>query len=168
MNALLYRVAAVIIAVCGSLSARAQTSDSNIPAAVSSAFTAKYPSATLKKWRIKHGMYTAKATVNKKTYVVNFDAAGNWISSASKLNWPWHLPAEVKAGFKRSKYHNWNMYTVMKVEKPSGEYYRFIVDDRNHRVDIEHQNLFTERRAVEVKTTGELTIDGSEIKSASL
>ncbi|HTE01183.1 MAG TPA: PepSY-like domain-containing protein [Mucilaginibacter sp.] len=143
-------------------------STNDVPSIVSTAFATKYPKAEVKKWNVVNHEYIAKAKEGRHKYNATFDQKGNWIMTATKINWPWKLPAVVKASFKKCKYKNWNMYSVKLIDKPTGQFYQILVDDRNHPVDIFHQNLVTENRLVEIKSNGELVKERGTDENAAL
>jgi len=157
MKSYIYRIAVLLITVGHSFYVQAQDLKKNVPAVVEQSLKTKYPTAHVRNWQVKDGTYCVRASIQGHTYLVSFNQAGQWLSSATKVNWPWHLPAAVKDGFEHSKYGNWNIYSVKKLYKPEGEYYQITVDDRNQPVDIDHQNLVTERRAVDVTAAGKVT-----------
>ena len=133
----------------------AQGNTTGVPSTVIKAFTAKYPKAEVKNWNALNNEYTARAKENGHGYYATFDQNGKWIKTTTKVNWPWHLPLVIKTAFKKSKYGSWNIYTVRIVEEPTGQLYQLIVDDRNHPVDMFHDNLVTENRVVDFKSNGE-------------
>ena len=133
----------------------AQSIYKNIPPVVITTFTVKYPGADVKNWSTGSNEYTAKAIKDGHKYYATFDQNGQWIMTTKKVNWPWHLPSEVKTAFRKSEYGSWNIYTVKIVEKPSGQFYQITVNDSNHPVDIFHDNLFTQNRVIEFKSNGE-------------
>jgi len=137
----------------------AQSIYKNIPPNVITAFTAKYPGAAVKGWDAANNVYTAKATESGHKYFASFDQNGKWLMTTTKVNWPWHLPTVIKTAFKKSKYGQWNIYTVKIVEKPSGQFYQIAVDDRNHPIDALHNSEATENRLVEFKADGEFIKD---------
>ena len=133
----------------------AQSIYKNIPPVVITTFTVKYPGAEVKNWRMSSNEYTAKASEQGHKYYATFDQNGAWVMTTKKLNWPWHLPPVIKTAFEKSRYGSWNIYTVNLLEKPSGEFYRITVNDRNHPVDIFHDDLFIQNRVIEIKSNGE-------------
>jgi hypothetical protein len=134
----------------------AQSIYKNIPPVVIKTFTGKYQGAVVKNWSTANNWYTVKATEGAHKYYATFDQSGKWIMTTEKVNWPWHLPPVIKTAFNNSQYGAWNIYTVKIVEKPSGQFYQLTVDDRNHPVDMFHDNLFTQNRVIEFKSDGEV------------
>lgn len=129
--------------------------DRNIPETVIKAFAARYPKAEVKSWTVGNNGYTAKAKEGGHKYFATFDKNAGWIGTTTKVNWPWNLPPAIKIAFKKSKYGAWNIYTVNILESASGRFYQIVVDDRNHPVDIFHQELVNERRLLEFRSNGE-------------
>jgi hypothetical protein len=125
-----------------------------IPESVRLALTAKYPVAEVKKWSVVQNEYVAKTKQNGHRHFVYFNQNGNWIKTETKLSWPWHIPKPVKDSYNKCIYKNWNIYGVKIIDTPTGQYYRILVDDRNHPVDIMHQSVFTRERSVVFKADG--------------
>ena len=146
----------------------AQSISTNVPAAVTNAFIAKYPDAEIKHWNMLNSLYIAKVSAKNHNYTVAFNPNGDWVSTTEKINWPWNLPAVIKSALNKSKYKNWNIYNVKIVEKPSGQFYQVLVNDRNHPIDIYHQDLVTEQRIIEIKADGELIKEFAPADNASL
>jgi len=156
-----YAVTIIVAVISCSYQLNAQNPDSLlIPESVRTAIAKKYPGAEVKKWRVIPNGYTAKTKKNGQKYSVTFDHDANWISTESKLNWPWHMPIAVKNAYKKSNYSNWNIYQIRIVDSPAGLVYRIFVDDRNHPVDIFHQGQTIRNRTLTVKPDGKVIDDG--------
>jgi len=137
----------------------AQSNNKNeIPATVQAAFTAKYPNAQVKDWDVANDQFTAKAKEASHKYFATFDKNGNWVNTVTKYNWPGHLSPPVKAAFKKSEYSSWHIYGINIVQSPAGQVYQVMVDDANHKINSNHQELFT------VNHTIEYTQDGNQVK----
>lgn len=142
--------------------------NTSVPEMVAASFAKKYPAAEVKKWNSSNNKFTAVAKEHGHKCLVTFDQKGNWLNTTTKVNWPWKLPQVVKAAFKKSEYKNWNMYSVRIIDKPTGQFYQILVDDRNHPVDIFHQNLVTEKRKVEIKSNGDIVNQTEDTENVSL
>jgi hypothetical protein len=96
-----------------SVSARA-----NIPAKITDAFHARYPSAINVEW--KHMMGNYKAIFNLGDYQLEsqFDKNGNWIKSKKRLGQTL-LPASVKNSIQLSKYNQWKIKSAYEEYLPN-------------------------------------------------
>jgi len=151
-------ISAILLMAVASTRTNAQSNDTKaIPQTVVSAFSSKYPGVEIKKWKTENNRYTAKATIDNHKCFASFDANGNWLNTRSRIAWPWKLPKTVKEAYRKTKYSNWHIYTVMKVEKPLGESYVLMVDDGNLQIDATHQSVLTNDKLLEFKFDGTLT-----------
>jgi hypothetical protein len=122
-----------------------------IPAEVTNAFQEKYPEAKSVEWRDKLSSFTASFQLDSTTYVAQFSNKGEWENTEEAID-DSELPEEVKAGFDKSKYTDWNMSRVTKIELPG--------DEINYRIevakgDIKKRNLYfnSEGRMLKDKLT---------------
>jgi hypothetical protein len=84
-----------------------------IPASATETLKEKYPSAEKVQWKDQISHFTAKFVLDSKDYEAHFDNDGNWKESLVKIDED-ELPSEVKDGISKSKYSDW---TIDKVEK---------------------------------------------------
>jgi len=140
----------------------------NVPANVTAAITAKYPKADVKSWQLTNGAYTAKVKEGGNKYFVTFDKNGAWVYTVSKHNWPGALSPVVKKAFNKSNYGAWHIYGVNIVDSPKGQIYQVMIDDSNHRVNARHNEIFTDNRMVEFKSTGEFVGEKDVVDTAML
>jgi|GEM_PF-1000824 len=143
----------ILIVVASEIKAQAMSS-TRVPEAVVASFNKKYPGSKIKRWKTKENKFIAKAEINDHTSSVAFDKNGEWVSTISRITWTRQLPPVVYNAYKKSKYNALNVYYIARIEKPSGEYYRIIVDDRNSRADSNHQPLFKTDKLLEFKADG--------------
>lgn len=150
--------AALILLLLSSVLTRAQSSNSkSIPQNIIAAFNTKYPKAAIKKWKAESGKYTIKAMIGKKQCFVQFDTTGTWISTVTKITWPWKLPKAVNSSYNKTKYWTWHISKMMRVEKPSGIYYEVIVDNGNQMTDASHQSVVLTNKLLQFKADGTLS-----------
>ena len=122
-----------------------------IPAEVTNAFQEKYPEAKSVEWRDKLSSFTASFHLDSTTYVAQFSNKGEWENTEEAIDES-ELPEEVNAGFEKSKYADWNMSRVTKIELPGDEFqYRVEVA----KGDIKKRNLYfnSEGRLLKDKLT---------------
>jgi hypothetical protein len=84
-----------------------------IPSSATETLKEKYPGAENVQWKDQITHFTAKFELKSKDYEAHFDNDGNWKESLVKIDES-ELPAEVKDGLEKSKYADW---TIDKVEK---------------------------------------------------
>ncbi|HTK22371.1 MAG TPA: PepSY-like domain-containing protein [Mucilaginibacter sp.] len=144
-----------------------QAKSSNvIPDAVTSGFNKKYPNAKVRRWKTEENKYVAKTEINGHRCSVAFEKNGNWVNTITRIRWTHQLPSNVYEAYKKSKYNSWDVYSLAKVEKQSGDYYRVIVDDRNAKVSSDRQPLFITEKLLEFKANGTL-IQVTDISDSS-
>jgi len=131
-------------------------SKNNIPAAVVTAFTAKYPNAAIKKWNVNNDGFTARAIDGHQKFYASFNQNGEWLNTTSSISWSWNLPSEVRAALKSSKYAAWRVDGIKKVESPSAGVYQVCVDNADLQPDGAHALVFTENKVVTFKPSGEI------------
>jgi len=149
-------LAIVAMVFCTSLIFAQSNNTTEVPAAVQSAFAAKYPNAQVKNWEATNNRFTAKAKEAGHKYFATFDKNGNWVNTITKYNWPGHMSPNVKQAFKKSEYGSWHIYGINIVESPAGQVYQVMVDDANHKINANHQELFTVNHTIEFKQDGNL------------
>jgi hypothetical protein len=89
-----------------------------IPAEVTSSFTAKYPQATEVEWRDKLTGFTASFNIDGTDYAATFSNKGEWENTEQGFDQQ-HLPKAVQDGFEKSKYADWDVNQVTKIEMPN-------------------------------------------------
>jgi hypothetical protein len=108
-----------------------------IPATVTDAFREKYPNATGVEWRDKVSAFTAVFTEDGVNYEARYNSKGNWLSTENELTRE-ELPEAITEGFEKSKYADWNIEKVHKVQLPNDVVqYRVMVG----KTDLQKKNL---------------------------
>ena len=97
-----------------------------IPAEVTDAFKAKYAEASGVTWRDKLSSFQAEFKVGEKEMRSVFSSKGDWLRTETKFDYV-SLPAEVKDGFKKSKYADLSVLEVNRVEEADQINYKVIV-----------------------------------------
>jgi hypothetical protein len=122
-----------------------------IPAEVTNAFTAKYPNATSVEWRDKLSSFTASFQLDSQTFIAQFSNKGEWENTEEAIDEE-ELPDAVKAGFDKSKYTEWNMGQITRIELP-GDQLQYRVEVAKG--DIKKRNLYfnSEGRLLKDKLT---------------
>lgn len=119
-----------------------------IPAVVTDAFKAKYATASSVEWKDRLTAFEANFKSGEKAMKASFTSKGEWIKTETNFNYS-SLPAEVKDGFKKSKYADLTVTGVTQVEeKEKGVLYKIAV----------RKNEYTKKSLVFSKT-GQLISD---------
>ncbi|MCW3081769.1 PepSY-like domain-containing protein [Segetibacter sp.] len=119
-----------------------------IPAVVTDAFKAKYATASGVEWKDRLTAFEANFKSGEKDMKASFTSKGEWIKTESDFTYN-SLPAEVKDGFKKSKYADLTVTGVTQVEeKEKGVLYKIAVK----------KNEYTKKNLVFSKT-GQLVSD---------
>lgn len=137
----------------------AQNSNNTIPTAVSTAFTAKYPKATIKTWRTDKTGFVAKASEGNQKFYAAFDQNGNWVNTVSKISWSWNLPAEVRASLKSGKFAAWRIDGIKKIETPLKNFYEVCVDNSYLQPDADHALAFTDNKVLDFNSNGQVVAE---------
>jgi hypothetical protein len=109
-----------------------------IPAEVTSSFTEKYPQAELVEWRDKLTGFTASFSVDSIDYLASFSNKGEWESTEIGIEQS-DLPEVVQDGFEKSKYADWTVNEIRKIELPDDVLQYTIQVERS---DINKRNLY--------------------------
>ena len=98
-----------------------------VPAEVTDAFKAKYTNADHVSWKDKFSSFQADFKVGENAMKSLFNSKGEWLKTETKFGFE-NLPADVKDGFKKSKYADMVVSDIMQVEeKEKGPEYRMVV-----------------------------------------
>jgi Putative beta-lactamase-inhibitor-like, PepSY-like len=89
-----------------------------IPADVTDAFAARYPHAERVSWKDELTNFEAQFTLNGYEMSADFSGKGEWQNSEKKIKFE-DLPAEVKDGFAKCKYSDWEKISFTEIEKNS-------------------------------------------------
>lgn len=109
-----------------------------IPAEVTDAFAARYPHATKVEWKDKLQYFEASFQLNGSGISADFSSKGEWQGSERFLNFD-QLPAEVKDGFLKSKYTDWDKKSVIEVQE-LGKPLQYKINV--YKTDLQKKNLF--------------------------
>lgn len=122
------QVLTVFIALLLTLTTTAQFR--NIPAAVTTAFQQKYPSAQNVSWEDRVSNFQAKFVQDNVMYEARFDKNGSWVETEKNMKFD-ELPGAVKSAFRSSKFRDYTIRTVAHIERSNGtkEYRLFIRDN---------------------------------------
>ena len=108
-----------------------------IPSEVTEAFKEKYPSATHVEWRDKLKHFSASFELNDEKMEARFDSDGEWLNTEQQIEED-DLPEEVTEGFDKSKYAEWTIDKVYKIELPENIFQYRVQVQKN---DVQKKNL---------------------------
>jgi hypothetical protein len=108
-----------------------------IPAGVTESFKQKYSTATNVEWKDRITSYVATFEQDGKKHDAYFDDDGTWKQTETEIDQS-ELPAAVNDGFQKSKYTDWSIDKVERIEKPDSS-----IEYRIHikKGDIRKKNL---------------------------
>jgi hypothetical protein len=89
-----------------------------IPAVVTEAFKARYPHAEKVAWKDEMTSFEAQFTLNGFVMTADFNSKGEWQNSEKKIQFS-DLPSAVNDGFKKSKYADWKIASIVEIDKNS-------------------------------------------------
>jgi len=126
-----------------------------VPQNISVAFSAKYPNATVKKWKHSNSNYSAEFSVDNKKSIAYYSAGGNWERTETKIKWTWNLPSAVHQTLEKNGYLRFYIMDMKKVETSNGVTYVVHYNDGNT-LDSDHHDAFTQYFLLHISETGEL------------
>ena len=92
-----------------------------IPSEVTEAFKEKYPNATNVEWRDKLSNFSAIFESDNVQYEARFNSKGEWQLTENEIEES-DLPEVVKEGFDKSKYADWEIGAIHKIELADGSF----------------------------------------------
>lgn len=87
-----------------------------IPSSVTESFKSKYASASNVEWKDRVTSYSAIYELDGKKHEAYFDDDGSWKYTETIIEES-DLPSAVNDGFQKSKYSEWNIERVERIEK---------------------------------------------------
>jgi len=118
-----------------------------LPAEVTEAFKDKYPETKNVEWKDKIGSFLVSFEMENVKYEAKFSSKGEWLQTEKQLE-PEELPSEVKDGYEKSKFSNWELKYLAEIENKEGNLqYRLQVKKNN----LEKKNLFFDKEGRLIK-----------------
>ena len=108
-----------------------------IPSEVTEAFKEKYPNATHVEWHDKLSNFSAVFESENINYVARFNSKGEWQLTENEIEES-DLPELVRDGFDKSKYAEWEIGMIHKIELADGSFQYRIEAIKN---DVVKKNL---------------------------
>jgi len=108
-----------------------------IPSEVTEAFRDKYPNATNVEWRDKLSNFSAAFESESVHCQARFNTKGEWQLTEYEIEES-DLPEVVKDGFDKSKYADWEIKLIHKIELADGSFQYRIEAEKS---DVRKKNL---------------------------
>ena len=109
-----------------------------IPSEVTEAFKQKYPAATNVEWRDKLSNFSAVFESDDVHYEARFNSKGEWQLTENEIEES-DLPEAVKDGYDKSKYADWEIGKVHKIELSDGSFQYRVEAVKS---DVRKKNLY--------------------------
>ena len=109
-----------------------------IPSEVTETFKQKYPEATNVEWRDKLSNFSAVFESENVQYEARFNSKGEWQLTENEIEES-DLPEAVKDGYDKSKYADWEIGKVDKIELSDGSFQYRVEAIKN---DVRKKNLY--------------------------
>jgi hypothetical protein len=109
-----------------------------IPSEVTEAFKEKYPDATNVEWRDKLSSFSAVFESDNQRYEARFNSKGEWQLTENEIE-EGDLPEIVKEGYDKSKYADWELGRIDKIELADGTIQYRMEAIKN---DVRKKNLY--------------------------
>jgi hypothetical protein len=123
-----------------------------IPSEVTDAFSEKYPQAKGVEWKDKLSAFSAGFNLDDKHYLASFSNKGEWQNTEQDIEES-ELPAVIKDSYGKTKYADWKINKVTKIELPDNVL--------QYRVEIGSGDI--KKRRLLFNTDGRLLKDGLTI-----
>lgn len=89
-----------------------------IPAPVTTAFAAQFPGTHVKKWEERKEGYWATFRLHGRKCEAGYSPSGAWEATEMKVKLTRDLPAVVRAAWENSRYRDWLIFGIKKIESP--------------------------------------------------
>jgi hypothetical protein len=109
-----------------------------IPSEVTEAFKQKYPAASNVEWRDKLSNFSAVFESDNVQYEARFNSKGEWQLTENEIDES-DLPEAVRDGYDKSKYADWEIGKVHKIELSDGSFQYRVEAVKN---DVRKKNLY--------------------------
>jgi hypothetical protein len=121
----------LIAAAMGLLSynTMAQKATDQIPQRVLVDFSAKYPQAQLKNWKVQNNEYVASFVLDKRDYTAKYAKDENWLSTTREVRHMSSLPPDIRASLKNSRYASWYIDGIETMKTPAQVMYLLHLDN---------------------------------------
>ena len=112
-------------------SAQAQKGKDNVPPAVLAVFSATYPQADLKNWKINKDTCIATFKLANRKYEAFYLKNGDWIQSERNIRHKTTLPELAQLFLKTGKYASWHIDALQTIKMPSKSFFLVSIDNNS-------------------------------------
>jgi hypothetical protein len=137
-------------------SAIANTSNTNVPPAVTTAFTTRFPGAHLRRWQQRPEGFIADFRIGRRKLFAYYSTDGTWKGTEAPVKWTKLLPPAVREAWERSDYKAWQVVDIKKIDRPEGPLYTLHVSNGDL-LDSDHHDALLEEYVLFYSASGELT-----------
>jgi hypothetical protein len=109
----------------------------SVPGVVTDALKEKYPEASNVSWKDKISVFVASFEFNSEKIEARFTEKGEWRSTEKEIQKD-ALPQNVKDGWEKSKYADWELSSIFSIELPDDVMQYRLQVSKN---DIQKKNL---------------------------
>jgi hypothetical protein len=109
----------------------AQKATDMVPQAVIASFSAQYPQAQVKDWKIKNNDYIASFILNNRKSQAFYSPDGAWLNTEITIRHTRSLPMDVRLSLKKGNYASWYIDEIKNVKTPSHNMYLVQVDNNS-------------------------------------
>ena len=120
-------VAISLISYC----AQAQKGRDNVPQAVLTDFSANYPQARVKNWKINKDTCIASFKLADRKYEAFYSENGNWIRSERIMRHRKSLPEDAQLFLKTGKYASWHIDELQNIKMRSKSLFVVLIDNNS-------------------------------------
>jgi len=133
MKTLKVKFIALLLIMGGvSYNAMAQKNAMQVPQAVQTAFSAKYPQAKLKNWEKDNNQYVASFVLDKRQCQTTYASNGTWLSTETTYRHVLkHLNPAIRHELRNSNYASYHIDQVMNLQMPGKNIYLLNVDNNS-------------------------------------
>lgn len=104
----------------------------NLPRAILTDFSAKYPQAHLKHWKLENNQYIASFVMDKRECEATYSNNGTWVSTEITFRHVLrHLTPEIRTSLRNSSYASYHIDEVKNLKMPSRDIYLLTIDNNS-------------------------------------
>ena len=112
-------------------SAQAQKGKDNVPQAVLTDFSANYPQAKVKNWKINRDTCMVSFKMANRRYVVSYTKNDDWIRSERTIRHKSSLPEDAQLFLKTGKYASWHIDDLQNLTTPAKSLFLVSIDNNS-------------------------------------
>ncbi|MDB4904696.1 MAG: hypothetical protein JWQ63_3977 [Mucilaginibacter sp.] len=129
MKTSIIKTAIILMALGFTVNANAAKGGVNVPEKITEEFTAKYPQAKLKDWKIAKAGYKAEFKLNHKKHTAVYASDGTLLKTETKLSWTREMPLAVKTALKKGEYASYHVDEIKEVNAARETQYVLTIDN---------------------------------------